>query len=229
MISRSEMGSGSEFTELQAKRYADMLPDFASHRRQNQARSRKHSCKKQCLFTARCHEANRCNRLPEVWPWPLFSSSFTEAGTKVAVRELSGTTSYACPECNLCSTLHGDWIKCTSELGAGICRSKLNLFEGMKFIESNEINTIFFKWSKFNLECVGESVTHYFACLFVIVVSSTRISQNTGTQSNKYIETNHFFSLRTLVHLSVFIILVIFLYFYIVSEGWFWKIRQYEF
>jgi hypothetical protein len=38
--------------------------------------------------------AKWCNRLSEVWPWPLLSSSFTEAITTITVRKLSDTTSY---------------------------------------------------------------------------------------------------------------------------------------
>jgi hypothetical protein len=91
-----------------------------------------------------------------------------------------------------------------------------NLPNQTKFIRKNEIYRnqlnwfIFFNWSKFNLECVGDSVTHYFTCIFVIMVACTRISQNTGTKSNKCIETNHFLSLRILVHLSVCITLLFF-------------------
>jgi hypothetical protein len=40
------------------------------------------------LFTARCHAADWCNRLAEVWPWPPLWS-FTEAVTTIVVREIS--------------------------------------------------------------------------------------------------------------------------------------------
>jgi hypothetical protein len=72
------------------------LLGFAIHPRQNETLSRKSTrIKKQCVFTAQCHMADWCNRLAEVWPWPPISSSFTEAGTRVTVRELSDTTLYA--------------------------------------------------------------------------------------------------------------------------------------
>jgi hypothetical protein len=48
---------------------------------------------KQRVFTVKCHVADWCNGLLEVWPWPPLSSSFTEAVTTVTVRELSDTTS----------------------------------------------------------------------------------------------------------------------------------------
>jgi hypothetical protein len=50
---------------------------------------KKHSHKKQCMFTVRCHMADWCNKLAEVWPCPLPSSSFTEAVTTITVWELS--------------------------------------------------------------------------------------------------------------------------------------------
>jgi hypothetical protein len=37
---------------------------------------------KQCMFTARCHVGDWCNRLSEVWPWVPLSSSFTKVVTK---------------------------------------------------------------------------------------------------------------------------------------------------
>jgi hypothetical protein len=46
------------------------------------------------VFTARCHMADLCNRLVEVWPWPPFSSSFTKSVTTIAIQELSDSTLY---------------------------------------------------------------------------------------------------------------------------------------
>jgi hypothetical protein len=46
------------------------------------------------VFTARCHVADWCNRLAELWRWLPLSSSFTEAVTTIIVRKLSDTTSY---------------------------------------------------------------------------------------------------------------------------------------
>jgi hypothetical protein len=46
---------------------------------------------KQCVFTARYHVTDWCNRLAEMWPWPPLSSSFTEAFTTITVR---GTFQY---------------------------------------------------------------------------------------------------------------------------------------
>jgi hypothetical protein len=37
------------------------------------------------MFKARCHVADWCNRLAEVWPWPPLSSSFTEALTTITL------------------------------------------------------------------------------------------------------------------------------------------------
>jgi hypothetical protein len=58
---------------------------------------------KQCLFTARCHVAEGCNRLAEVWLWPPLSSYFTEAVTTITVQEFSVSNLYA-------STLTVGWI-----------------------------------------------------------------------------------------------------------------------
>jgi hypothetical protein len=51
-------GFGSGFTELHTKLDADTLLDFASHRRQNETRSREITRVKQCVFTAWCHMAD---------------------------------------------------------------------------------------------------------------------------------------------------------------------------
>jgi hypothetical protein len=51
-------GSGSGFTELNAKLDADTLLNFAIHGRQNKTRSRKSTCVKKCMFTAKCHVAH---------------------------------------------------------------------------------------------------------------------------------------------------------------------------
>jgi hypothetical protein len=52
-------GFGSGFTELHAKLDANALLDFASHRRQNEIRSRKSTGVK----TMRVHSAVSCGRL----------------------------------------------------------------------------------------------------------------------------------------------------------------------
>jgi hypothetical protein len=50
------------------------------------------------MFTARCHVADWCSRLVEVWPWPPLSSSFTEAVTTITV-------------CNSCPVYsHNPWV-----------------------------------------------------------------------------------------------------------------------
>jgi hypothetical protein len=59
-------GFDSGFTEFHAKLDADMLIDFAIHRRQNKRQNRKSKCVKQCMFTARCYMAEWCDRFSEV-------------------------------------------------------------------------------------------------------------------------------------------------------------------
>jgi hypothetical protein len=70
------------------------LFDFAIHHRRNETRSRRSTSVKKCVFTVRCHVADWCNRLVEVWPWHPLSSSFTETVTTITVWGLSDTTSY---------------------------------------------------------------------------------------------------------------------------------------
>jgi hypothetical protein len=89
-------GFGGGFTELHAKFDADTLLDFAIHHGNKEQEVQKALVKKQCLFTARCHVADRCNRLAEVWPWPPLLSSFTEAVATITVREHSDTTCVIC-------------------------------------------------------------------------------------------------------------------------------------
>jgi hypothetical protein len=83
-ISRGLVADLPSFTQ----NFMQTLLEFAIHHRQHKAQSRKSTL----IRTVRCHVADWCNRLAEVWAWPPLSSSFTEAVTAITVWEISDTT-----------------------------------------------------------------------------------------------------------------------------------------
>jgi hypothetical protein len=88
-ISRVSVAHLLSFTKNLMQTCCSILPSITD---KTKYEVKKALMKKQCVFIAWCHVADWCNRLPEVWPWPCLSSSFTEA--VITVWELSDTTSY---------------------------------------------------------------------------------------------------------------------------------------